>query len=236
MAALRARPEEGPQRPRGLRRADIESSTRLQCEMLPPHRELDRFVQESATGLERFEVWSGPAVVSGAGLRRVARAAQGPRGLRRRRGARAPDHRGLHLRRLQEPHEEAHELELVHAVRPARRDARRGAGTPTPRRRTNPRPSASSRSRWRSPSPPARARRATAAPHRRRTAGRGAHRRAAPSQQEKAGPHEPRGALLPRAAVGQANVDVISESAAAARCFESAARVRCALPRAHTHK
>ena len=144
--------------------------------------------------------------------------------------------RQRHLRRLQEPHEKAHELELVHAVRPARRDARRGAGTPTPRRRTNPRPSASSRSRWRSPSPPARARRATAAPHRRRTAGRGAHRRAAPSQQEKAGPHEPRGALLPRAAVGQANVDVISESAAAARCFESAARVRCALPRAHTHK
>ena len=146
--------------------------------------------------------------------------------------------RQRHLRRLQEPHEEAHELELVHAVRPARRDARRGRGPQrgTPRSRTNPRPSASSRSRWRSPSPPARARRATAAPHRRRTAGRGAHRRAAPSQQEKAGPHEPRGALLPRAAVGQANVDVISESAAAARCFESAARVRCALPRAHTHK
>ena len=126
--------------------------------------------------------------------------------------------RQRHLRRLQEPHEEAHELELVHAVRPARRDARRGAGTPTPRRRTNPRPSASSRSRWRSPSPPARARRATAAPHRRRTAGRGAHRRAAPSQQEKAGPHEPRGALiLPRAAVGQGNVESSPESAAARR-------------------
>ena len=110
--------------------------------------------------------------------------------------------RQRHLRRLQEPHEEAHELELVHAVRPARRDARRGRGPQrgTPRRRTNPRPSASSRSRWRSPSPPARARRATAAPHRRRTAGRGAHRRAAPSQQEKAGPHEPRGAAPRRLA------------------------------------
>ena len=127
--------------------------------------------------------------------------------------------RQRHLRRLQEPHEEAHELELVHAVRPARRDARRGRGPQrgTPRRRTNPRPSASSRSRWRSPSPPARARRATAAPHRRRTAGRGAHRRAAPSQQEKAGPHEPRGAA--RAAVGQANVDAALRAASARRAF-----------------
>ena len=42
--------------------------------------------------------------------------------------------RQRHLRRLQEPHEEAHELELVHAVRPERRDARRGRGPHAGRR------------------------------------------------------------------------------------------------------